>query len=204
MRGRSRTRSTSRRRVRARRVSPSPRALTTIPTQVGYDFSRAVQSRRRCVIHKGMITVPTNATEAYGAYAFTLQDVPGYQSLQAVYDEFRIDYVKVNFIMAEAPATYLVAAIDLNDVTAPTAQSQVVAMETCRTIGPTGTLTMCVRPQTDGQEWPMRPFLSTNASSATQYRGVKWAAYTPYASTTSSIPIADVYCEYWISYRKSK
>lgn len=76
--------------------------------------------------------IATATTTVFGAYAFSLSDLPNYSEFTALYDQYRINKLVVRFVpnhnSSEVGATKALmefnSVLDFNDQTAPTALTQ--------------------------------------------------------------------------------
>jgi hypothetical protein len=88
---------------------------------------------------RGAITTSTTIPSA-GALTFILQDLPAYTELTALYDQYRIMKVKVEFIVTGAtnpltgPPGLILTALDYNDATTPASVNELVQYETVQSV----------------------------------------------------------------------
>jgi hypothetical protein len=130
-RKRNRTRATRRVRQRTDKFrgagsGPVPRGLSTAAGQNGIAaITRSVELLNQ---------IQTGGSDLLDAFSFQLSDLPGYTAFSALYDQYRILAVKVEFVpvnlatttnnagsITNTPSPILHTCIDLDDATTPTA-----------------------------------------------------------------------------------
>ena len=95
-----------------------------------------------------MLNASSNASNTFGSYSFSLQDIPDYTDFTKLYDAFKINRVKIMFIptsnvslidTAQAQvfkntehSNRLFTVVDYNDVTAPTTVDELRQYQACK------------------------------------------------------------------------
>lgn len=154
------------------------------------------------------------ATNNYGSFLFKLQDIPNYSEMQAVFDSFRINAVRLTFIPASNITTgsnadfsnRIVTAIDYNSSTVPTSVNQLRDYESCK-VSPNNVLhTVYFKPKlnplgTTGNLAGPQPWVATTNATA-QYFAVLYAMEHP--AYASSSDLYRVEAKYYLEFKDPK
>lgn len=180
---------------------------------------RKIYRRRRVVKNLGNVhhfkrtligtSINTATSTTFGAYAFSLAQLPDYTEFTNLYDQFRINKVLVKLVpnvnSAEAGATQRLpqvhSVLDYNDSTAPTTLDELVQYNNYRMTMGSRIHTRKLTPAfldnvfetssvTRGSNPNFKKWLSTSNATAIPHHGMKWAigstasasaiTYTPY------------------------
>lgn len=169
-------------------------------------------------VDKGFVAA--NLTGVTGALQFCLSDVPTPTDFTSLFDQWRIQQVKVEFIPLSAPfgasttATnlpYLITALDYDDATTPAnaavlqqySNAQVVYNQeyTQRTLTPRSALSAYSGSFGSFVLAPVGEW-KDSASPGTLYYGVKWAT-TPVSVVSGSYQLYAIMCTYMIQCRNN-
>lgn len=121
-----------------------------------YKFIRSATDAQNDVVYSRVGNQA--AGNGYFSY-FSLDTLPAYTELTALYDQYRIDYIECIFrsmyssmftfsdeaVVQTLPYCYI--AVDYNDATAPTSKGQVLQYTNCRVMNPTKDYKFIVRPR---------------------------------------------------------
>lgn len=168
-------------------------------------------------VDKGFVSA--NLTGTNGTMSFTLSDTPTPTDFTSLFDQYRIQQVRVEFIPLSAPfgasttATnlpYLITAIDYDDNSTTTAaalqqysNAQVVYNQeyTQRTLTPRFALSAYSGVFGSFALAPVGEWIDA-ASPSVQYYGVKWAT-TPVSVVSGSYQLYAIVCTYMIQCRNN-
>jgi len=168
--------------------------------------------KRNCIVG----TITSSTTVAVGsAYTFTLTNLPGYTEFTALFDQYRLLKVMMQFIPATnvltASATPLahpvaVTAIDYDDGNTPTTTDELREFETCKIVQPFKVHYVNVIPRIAAAVYSgaFTSFSNTkmwidSASPTVQHYGVKFIA-----DASTAVQIWHVECCYYVACRNSR
>lgn len=145
------------------------------------------------------VVVNSGASNTFGSYSFSLQDIPDYTDFTKLYDAFKINRVKIMFIptsnvslidTAQAQvfkntehSNRLFTVVDYNDVTAPTTVDELRQYQACKFTPNNRTHKRYFKPrihQSVGDNTIVgtsqsSPWLSCWSSADVEYFGLKYA-----------------------------
>lgn len=112
-----------------------------------------VHSFKRTVFNSGAVSGST-LNDVYGALSFNLSSVPNYTEFTALFDQYRIDAVKVTFMPRANSAelgtnqgiTKLFTVVDYDDAATPTAINELMQYENLKTTRSTDDHNRTLRP----------------------------------------------------------
>lgn len=163
----------------------------------------------------GVITI-SNISDTFGAYDFSLNDVPNSAEFTDLFDMYKINCVKITFIPQQTQSVSIGAvnnpdasarfysAIDYNDSAAPSAITDIQEYQTCK-------VTPILRQHKRIIYKPkialsnivtMTPWLATSTPSV-NYHGLKYAIEAMSSSTTTTMTYS-VECKYYMSFKNVK
>lgn len=176
-------------------------------------ISKQVTYRFKKHVNLGPISSSISVANTYGAFTFRLQDIPNYTEMQAVFDAFRINAVRLTFIphsnISQTNMNYdtrIVTAVDFNSATVPTSANQLRDYESCK-VSPNNVLhTVYLKPKvnplgTTGNLAGPQSWLSTTSSSSLYY-AVLYAIENP--SVAQSIELYRVEAKYYLEFKDPK
>ena len=167
--------------------------------------------------HVDYFTVPvSNLTGAAGAFVWTLNNVPAYTELTAMYDQYKICGVYVKFMPKQTSATSCLLAdaakanarfltcIDLNDDSPPLTADEIRQYETCQVTSIVDTHEVYIKKplfvNSSGQN--VSDWLST-ANPSTRWYGLKYFC-EPSGITGVSQFLFTVECVFYLCFKNIK
>lgn len=163
----------------------------------------------------GVVTI-SNISDTFGAYDFSLNDVPNSAEFTDLFDMYKINCVKITFLPQQTQSVSIGAvnnpdasarfysAIDYNDSSIPSAITDIQEYQTCKVTPilkqhkriiykPKIALSNIVT---------MSPWLATSTPSV-NYHGLKIAVEAMSSSTTTSMTYS-IECKYYMSFKNVK
>ncbi len=226
---RTKRRSSGRRRPNSlKQLNESIRDLTlatqdkSLPVQRDIQLMKMPKSPQVCTfaikVDKGFVTA--NSAGVTGAIQFQLTDTPTPTDFTSLFDQYRIQQVRVEFIPLVAPfgasttsttLPYLITALDYDDATTPASpatlqqysNAQVVYNQeySARTLTPRFALSAYSGVFGSFSLAPVGSWVDS-ASNGVAYYGVKWAT-TPVTVVSGSYDLYAIVCTYMIQCRNN-
>lgn len=163
----------------------------------------------------GELTID-NVNFTYSSYNFSLSDLPSATDFTNLYDQYKINCVKIRFLPQQTQSisigsinnpranTRFFSAIDYNDGNPPTSVDELRQYQTCK-------YTPCLRQHKrvifkpkilDTNGFSISPWMSTATPNA-NYFGIK-IAVEPMESTSTLTMTYTVECTYYMSFKQVK
>lgn len=186
-------------------------------------FNRRIRYNKRgqkVYVFKRFCALPaisvSNTLGYGGGFDFSLIDLPNYTEFTSLYDQYKLNAVKITFLpqMTEnvslgsvnnpQACSRFMSAIDYNDSSAPASQDDIRQYQTCKM---TPVLKQhrryIYKPKIlDSSSTSRSPWMST-ASPSTNYYGIKFYV-EPFYSTTTTTMIYNVEAIYYLSFKQVK
>lgn len=163
----------------------------------------------------GELTI-SNSINTYAAYNFSLSDVPNSSEFTSLYDQYKINCVKLKFLPQQTQSVSIgtinnpnassrfFSVIDYNDGTAPASIDELRQYQSCKYTGILRTHKRVVfKPKIlDTNGFSISPWMST-ASPNANYFGIK-VAVEPMDSTSTLTMMYTIEATYYMSFKQVK
>lgn len=183
-------------------------------TSTSQGINRVIKMKR----HSDFFNIPlTNISGAAGAFTFELSDLPASSELTALYDQYRIDGVRLTFLPRQTSVTNntlfdqvkgeakLFTCIDYNDSNPPATADEVRQYESCKVTSLIKEHTVYVKKplfvNTSGQN--VSDWVST-ANPSTRWYGLKYFAEPPGMTSATAQFFYSVEACFYVSFRNIK